>query len=57
MDFLKYTILDMYLPFINDDIILKNQRSENIKNILAEIIEKTVILMSPIIPYNSEDIY
>ena len=56
MDFMNYTIFDIYIPAIRGTIILKEEKSNLKKAILAKILETSVILIAPILPYNSQDI-
>lgn len=57
IDFLKYTVLDLYLPYVRNHIILKTEQKKEKQDILAQILTKMLILLSPILPFNTEDAY
>ena len=58
-DFMKYTIYDFYLGAVKRELIsnFDNERNEVILNLFAEIIDITCVIISPILPCNSENIY
>ena len=58
-DFMKYTIYDFYLGSVKRELIsdFENDKNEVILNLLAEIVDITTVLISPILPCNSENVY
>ena len=59
MDFVKYTLGDIYIPFVQDSFVLDRYSKTTLvgTNVLRLALDELVVLMAPILPFNAEDIY